>query len=239
MKRLFLVLSVLIVTLFGCSNQSVSSSSKSSSNNKKEVSSEEKETKKQHNLSSEDKKIINLIKNKEFDHVIKETGELQNEFKKDYYFIASAYKKLEQLKGAKVSLDNYDDYTYVDAMLDKVKYKNSHADLDFLQTQENNKKHIDALQNDKDDQIQENIKEIEEAEKYSAIRERATVIEERTNSHQSVSVGMSKEEVLIEGWGKPEKINKTQTADHTMEQWIYKGNKYLYFENGILSTISN
>ncbi|PRS46406.1 hypothetical protein [Bacillus sp. MZGC1] len=239
MKRLFLVLSVLIVTLFGCSNQSVSSSSKSSSNNKKEVSSEEKKTKKQHNLSSEDKKIINLIKNKEFDHVIKKTGELQNEFKKDYYFIASAYKKLEHLKNAEVSLDNYDDYAYVDAMLEKVKYKNSHSALDYLQIQENNKKHIDTLQKDKNDQIQENVKEAEEAEKISAIRERTTVIEERTNNPQSVSVGMTTEEVLIEGWGKPEKINKTKTADHTLEQWIYKGHKYLYFENGILSTISN
>ncbi|WP_342494866.1 hypothetical protein MHH29_01675 [Bacillus sp. FSL K6-0046] len=95
------------------------------------------------------------------------------------------------------------------------------------------------MQKDKDDQIQENIKEVEEAEKYSAIRERATVIEERTNRPQSVSVGISKEEVLIEGWGKPKKTKKIQTADHTMEQWIYKGNKYLYFENGILSTISN
>ncbi|MFP5202948.1 MULTISPECIES: hypothetical protein [Bacillus] len=236
MKNCLLVLSVLLVLLFGCSNQNVT---KFNGDKLKEASREEKMTQKKHDLTKEDKKIINFIKNKEYNHVIKETRDLENDFKKDYYFIASAYKKLEQLKGAKVSLDNYDDYTYVDAMLDKVKYKNSHADLDFLQTQENNKKHIDALQNDKDDQIQENIKEIEEAEKYSAIRERATVIEERTNSPQSVSVGMSKEEVLIEGWGKPEKINKTQTADHTMEQWIYKGNKYLYFENGILSTISN
>lgn len=236
MKNFLLVLSVLLVALFGCSNQNVT---KLNGDKLKESSREEKMTQKKHDLTKEDKKIINFIKNKEYDHVINETRDLENEFKKDYYFIASAYKKLEQLKDAKVSLDNYDDYTYVDAMLDKVKYKNSHADLDFLQTQENNKKDIDALQNDKDDQIQENIKEIEEAEKYSAIRERATVIEERTNSPQSVSVGMSKEEVLIEGWGKPEKINKTQTADHTMEQWIYKGNKYLYFENGILSTISN
>ncbi|BDC55817.1 hypothetical protein EVS87_013275 [Bacillus altitudinis] len=237
MKKFLLVSSALIVILGGCSNQSVSKNLNSSENGLKEQP--KKDAQKIHDISSEDKKIINLIKNKEFDHVIKETRDLENDFKKDYYFIASAYKKLEQLKDAKVSLDNYDDYTYVDAMLDKVKYKNSHADLDFLQTQENNKKDIDALQNDKDDQIQENIKEIEEAEKYSAIRERATVIEERTNSPQSVSVGMSKEEVLIEGWGKPEGINKTQTADHTMEQWIYKGNKYLYFENGILSTISN
>lgn len=47
---------------------------------------------------------------------------------------------MEELKDVDVSLDNYDTYTYVDAMLDKVDYKNSHEDLDFLQTQDNNKK---------------------------------------------------------------------------------------------------
>ncbi|MEH7687680.1 hypothetical protein V7192_18790, partial [Bacillus safensis] len=144
---------------------------------------------------------------------------------------ASAYKKLEELKDVDVSLDNYDTYTYVDAMLDKVDHKNSHEDLDFLQTQDNNKKNINALQKGKNDQIEENIKESEKVE-------RSTAIEERTNNPQNVSVGMTKEEVLIEGWGKPEKVKTTQTADQTLEQWIYKGNKYLYFENGILSTIS-
>lgn len=87
------------------------------------------------------------------------------------------------------------------------------------------------MQKGKNDQIEENIKESEKVE-------RSTAIEERTNNPQNVSVGMTKEEVLIEGWGKPEKVKTTQTADQTLEQWIYKGNKYLYFENGILSTIS-
>ncbi|MBG9825882.1 hypothetical protein ABE33_11235 [Bacillus safensis] len=231
MEKFLLILSLLIVALFGCSNQSVSTDSMTSENNLTASSKKEKETQKTHEISSEDKKIIQSIKNKEYDQVIEETRNLKNEFKKDYYFIASAYKKLEELKDVDVSLDNYDTYTYVDAMLDKVDHKNSHEDLDFLQTQDNNKKNINALQKGKNDQIEENIKESEKVE-------RSTAIEERTNNPQNVSVGMTKEEVLIEGWGKPEKVKTTQTADQTLEQWIYKGNKYLYFENGILSTIS-
>ncbi|MEH7798941.1 hypothetical protein [Bacillus safensis] len=232
MKKFLLVLFVLIVALFGCSNQSVSKNLKSGENDLKEEPRKEQEPQKKHDISSEDKKIIKSIKNKDYEQVIKKTRNLNNEFQKDYYFIASAYKKLEQLKDAEVILNNYDTYAYVDAMLDKVKYKKSHEDLEFLQTKENNKKNIDALQKDKNDQLEENFKEAE-------TRERNKAIEERTNNPQSVSGGMTKEEVLIEGWGRPEKINKTQTVDHTLEQWVYKGNKYLYFENGILTTISN
>lgn len=81
------------------------------------------------------------------------------------------------------------------------------------------------MQKDKNYQLEENFKEAETRERTKGTK----AIEERTNNPQSVSVGMTKEEVLIEGWGKPEKINKTQTVDHTLEQWVYKGNKYFIF----------
>jgi hypothetical protein len=50
-------------------------------------------------------------------------------------------------------------------------------------------------------------------------------------------IGMTKEEVITSSWGKPNDINKTTNAKGTNEQWVYNGNKYLYFENGILQTI--
>jgi len=54
-----------------------------------------------------------------------------------------------------------------------------------------------------------------------------------------VRIGMTKAEALASCWGKPSKINTTTTATRTHEQWVYGSRSYLYFDNGILSTIQN
>jgi len=56
---------------------------------------------------------------------------------------------------------------------------------------------------------------------------------------QGVSIGMTKENVLLSSWGKPKKINKTTTSSGIIEQWIYENGRYLYFEDGILTTIQD
>jgi hypothetical protein len=56
---------------------------------------------------------------------------------------------------------------------------------------------------------------------------------------EGVRIGMTQDEVLNSTWGKPNKINKTTSKYGTSEQWVYGGNNYLYFENGILTTIQN
>lgn len=58
---------------------------------------------------------------------------------------------------------------------------------------------------------------------------------------EGVSVGMSKEDVLGSSWGKPDKINSSHYAHGTHEQWVYRsrGQGYLYFENGVLTSIQN
>lgn len=46
-----------------------------------------------------------------------------------------------------------------------------------------------------------------------------------------------------ESWGSPNDINRTIAANGTHEQWVYEGynfdNSYLYFDDGILTTIQN
>lgn len=54
-----------------------------------------------------------------------------------------------------------------------------------------------------------------------------------------VIIGMSKTEVLASSWGKPESINTTTTRNGRREQWVYGGNNYLYFEDGVLEAIQN
>lgn len=48
-------------------------------------------------------------------------------------------------------------------------------------------------------------------------------------------LGMSKEEVEVSLWGKPNDINRTVTQYGTHEQWVYGNGQYLYFEDGILT----
>ncbi len=57
---------------------------------------------------------------------------------------------------------------------------------------------------------------------------------------EGVNIGMSQQDVLDSSWGRPERVNKTTTAAGTREQWVYRGyHSYLYFENGVLTTIQN
>ena len=51
-------------------------------------------------------------------------------------------------------------------------------------------------------------------------------------------VGMTKGEVLLSTWGYPDKKNIYKYEWGTKEQWVYEGYKYIYFENGIVTSIS-
>lgn len=53
-----------------------------------------------------------------------------------------------------------------------------------------------------------------------------------------VVVGMTREQCR-ESWGSPNRVNKTTTAYTLREQWVYSSSRYLYFENGVLTTIQN
>ena len=51
----------------------------------------------------------------------------------------------------------------------------------------------------------------------------------------NVRIGMTKEMCKL-SWGEPKSINETITSGGKSEQWVYSDN-YLYFDNGILTTI--
>jgi hypothetical protein len=52
----------------------------------------------------------------------------------------------------------------------------------------------------------------------------------------SVRVGLNAEGVRKSCWGKPARINITQTASHTTEQWVY-GSSYVYLTDGLVTAI--
>ena len=52
------------------------------------------------------------------------------------------------------------------------------------------------------------------------------------------AIGMTANEVEDSTWGFPIKINKRTFSWGTSEQWVYLGQRYIYFENGIVIAIS-
>jgi hypothetical protein len=54
-----------------------------------------------------------------------------------------------------------------------------------------------------------------------------------------VRLGMTAQQVLGSSWGRPSSVNRTTAAYGTHEQWVYGGHNYLYFQDGILTSIQN
>jgi tetratricopeptide (TPR) repeat protein len=53
------------------------------------------------------------------------------------------------------------------------------------------------------------------------------------------TIGMTQDEVLNSSWGKPLDRNKTTTEYGVSEQWVYGSDRYIYFDNGIVTAIQN
>lgn len=61
----------------------------------------------------------------------------------------------------------------------------------------------------------------------------------KAKKSQGVTIGMSVDDVLASSWGKPNSINTTTTSTTVRQQWVYGNRSYLYFTNGVLTTIQN
>jgi hypothetical protein len=55
---------------------------------------------------------------------------------------------------------------------------------------------------------------------------------------QKVFVGMTREQACL-SWGTPSDINKTSSGGKTREQWVFGRLGYLYFVDGLLSSVQN
>lgn len=55
-------------------------------------------------------------------------------------------------------------------------------------------------------------------------------------------IGMTSRQAEYSKWGYPDSVNKTTNTRGIHEQWVYRGynkSKYLYFDNGILTSIQD
>ena len=78
----------------------------------------------------------------------------------------------------------------------------------------------------------------DEAKTASALQTKLAADEKKEARKKGVNIGMTSEQVKASSWGKPQSVNTTTSVYGNREQWVY-GRSYLYFENGILTTIQN
>ena len=63
--------------------------------------------------------------------------------------------------------------------------------------------------------------------------------EKARKKREGVSIGMSAQDVIDSSWGKPSKVNRTTNQWGVSEQWVYASGNYLYFKDGVLTSIQN
>ncbi|MFS0883418.1 hypothetical protein [Metabacillus niabensis] len=159
-------------------------------------------------LTEEDKKFISLLEDGQYTTLFEETKEFETQSQRDFNNLALSY--LEYGKSNYKSSLGY---------LDRVEYIPEELEEKITRFKE-------ILKLEKDKEVEQEI-----------LEEQNRMIDDATENPSSVTIGMTKEEVLTKGWGKPEDINRTVTKYGTSEQWIYSNYNYLYFEDGILTSI--
>jgi hypothetical protein len=76
----------------------------------------------------------------------------------------------------------------------------------------------------------------EEAARIAAAKASIAAVKE-WESRPNPQLGMTSEQATKSKWGRPREINRTITMLGTKEQWVYGSNRFLYFDNGILTGI--
>lgn len=74
--------------------------------------------------------------------------------------------------------------------------------------------------------------------KAAADMKRSADAEKARRRKEGVSLGMTADDVRASSWGRPEKVNRSTYKFGVREQWVYPGG-YLYFEDGVLTSIQN
>lgn len=230
MKKLPFLIVFISVLVIGCSSTQVHNSTTKSKNKNSYT----------RKMTAEEQGYIQLVLNKDYDTLDSQTKNQSNEVQKDYNNIAFALKNYQEAQKIE---DNGEYYSGVetDQQMKYYSIEKALQDVKYIPTKI--KKQIEEVKNTsiQKDEYYTNIVS-DQQDKRNAEQKQADLedkADQRTADPHQVEIGMTKEEVLTEGWGRPEDVNRTTTANGTSEQWVYSGYRYLYFEDGILVTIQD
>lgn len=124
----------------------------------------------------------------------------------------------------------FDEYDYVETdYLNKIIESNSDF-FDLLLEYRNNCFDFEEFLIRAQKKEEEEKKEAEERRKENARKEKA-------RKNRAPEIGMSKSDVLDGLWGKPDEKNISEYEFGTHEQWVYRGKGYVYFEDGVVTSI--
>lgn len=147
---------------------------------------------------------------------------------KDMYYIATAiidYNEKHYVS-AKNSVNRLSEDALNGEFADKIREINNVDPVLVQQDQER----IDKLKAAKE------AKDAEVNRKLKALADEVEAENKEKEAH-SIHIGDSKNTV-IQKWGNPMRVNRTQTANGVSEQLVY-GNQYVYIDDGIVTAIQN
>lgn len=143
-------------------------------------------------------------------------------------------KAFEQTINEAQTQINNQDYSSAQKNLKNYKDLGNQTILDMYNNVTNEVNKIEAER-----KAQEEAERKAQQQKAEEERKQREAEEKARKKSQGVTIGMTQQEVLDSMWGEPERINRTVTENHVYEQWVYGYPNYLYFTDGILTSIQN
>jgi len=81
--------------------------------------------------------------------------------------------------------------------------------------------------------------EATEAAAQAKARPKRTAAAKDPRRRSGVYLGMTAHQARASNWGAPQSVNRTTGSFGVHEQWVYGGGNYLYFQNGLLTSVQN
>lgn len=215
-----------ILVLSGCASNKETSEKVNAENKKDEYTRE---------ITEEEKEYIQLVLDEDYETLAEKTKSNEGRLKIDYNWLATALEKYKDISENGENYDNGQLSGSYDTVLRQLKF------VKYIPDELKGKvKEIKNISTEKEEYYSDLYEEEREQAKIEGEKIQLKYdANNRTANPQPVSIGMTTKQVLTNGWGRPKDINRTTTANGTNEQWVYDGYKYLYFEDGILTTIQD
>ncbi|MGE7094378.1 hypothetical protein ACQKII_23690 [Lysinibacillus sp. NPDC048646] len=230
--RKVLLASILLIILIGGAGYFILGTAKLNKGETSETSAEVEEIldysdEELEKLNNIEQQIITHYNNEKYDTVILH---YRNTFLSNMNNLQPTKKIIELYnKSVKRIFDNASEFPSRD--YDELHFKNLNKDtLAFIESKFGTEiaEHIEEMEQLENERESQKVERRESNERKRLIQEKAS---------RGVTIGMTKDDVLLSSWGAPSNINKTVNAYGTSEQWVYDNYNYLYFDNGILTSI--